>query len=142
MVSSGNAQVHTNIVPILTVIHSPNTDNILSHNVTPSLTHASSTTPSLLSSAPSTNFPFGPSESSTTTTPDPSFIPVVSHPTNTHLMVTRAKVSTHKPKVYHALVPSLPLIPIYLKEAISVRIYGFKLGGGGVNCLKRVFANF
>ena len=32
VVSSGNAQVHTNIAPTLTAIHSPHTDNILSDN--------------------------------------------------------------------------------------------------------------
>ena len=94
VVSSGNAQVHTNIAPSLTIIHSPNTDNILSINDTPFVTHASSTTPSRLSSAPSTNLPLGPSESSPSTTPDPSSIPVVFHPTHTHPMVTRAKVGT------------------------------------------------
>ena len=30
----------------------------------------------------------------------------------------------------------------HLDELQSVRIYDFKLEGGGVNCLKRVFPNF
>ena len=48
VVSSRNAQVPTVIAPTLSVIHSPHTDNILSHNDTHSVAHASSITPSTL----------------------------------------------------------------------------------------------
>ena len=96
----------------------------LSDNDTHYVTHASSITPSILSSAPSTNLPLGPSELSPNTIHfEPPFIPVVAHPTNTHPMVTHAKVGVHKPKVYHALVSSLPLIPTSLKEVIASSIW-------------------
>jgi len=124
VVSSGNAQVPTPIAPTLSVIHSPHTDNILSDNGTHSVTHASFITPSILSSAPSTNLPLRASGLSPHTThSEPPSIPVVAHPTNTHAMVTRAKVGVHKPKVYHDAVTSLPLIPTSLKEVIASLVW-------------------
>ena len=123
MVSSCNAQVPTVIAPTLYVIHSPYTDNILSDNDTHFFAHASSITPSILSSVPSTNLPLGPSELSPQTTHfEPPSIPVA-HPTNTHPMVTRAKVGVHKPKVYHTSITSLPFVPTSLKEAITSPIW-------------------
>ena len=66
-----------------------------------SITHVSSTTSSLLSSEPSTKLFPGTFEPTTITTPDLS-IPVIPPTTNSHLMVTQAKVRTHKQKVYNA----------------------------------------
>jgi len=123
-ISSGNAQVPTPIAPTLSVIHSPHIDNSLYDNDTHFFTHDSSITPSTLSSAPSTNLPLRLSGlSSHTTHSEPPSIPVVANPTNTHPMVTRAKVGVHKPKMYHVAVTSLPLIPTSLKEAIASPVW-------------------
>jgi len=115
-VPSGNAKVHTNFTPTVTLIHSPNTANSLSFNNPAFIPHAPSITSSLLSSNSSTILSSEPSTTPTNTTPEPS-LPMIPHTTNSHPMITCAKVGTHKPKVYHASVDSIPLIPTSVKDA-------------------------
>jgi len=69
VVPSGNAKVHPNFTPIITLIHSPNTANDLSPKDPALVPHAPSITHSLLSSDSSTTLSSEPSTTPTKTTP-------------------------------------------------------------------------
>jgi len=56
----------------------------------------------------------------------PALLPV-STTTNVHPMVTRAKVGTHKPKVYLSSLPDIPYIPSSVKIALASPLWSIAM---------------
>jgi len=101
-ISLGSSLVHDDDALSLTMVSSPQT-----FSSTPTIVVSPSLSPSILNDD------------------DPPFsspLPV-STTVNSHPMVTRAKVGTHKPKVYLTSISHVPSIPTFVKEVVASPIW-------------------